>query len=160
MKVKELIEHLSHFDPEFELCINDTFGSYASVYEVCAAEWDSEEGHKKAVDLICGAYNSNDYLITTKLNKNMNKKYNCGNILFDDSTKTPFIYDGNITADGLGVVIGFTMKKGKLVLCRTSGKGNFQKDPSAVTRNATLEERIWFMNQIAIAKDIPFYSCI
>ena len=90
----------------------------------------------------------------------MNKKYNCGNILFDDSTKTPFIYDGNITADGFGVALGFTMKNDELVLCRTSGKGNFQKDPSSVTRHATLKERIWFMNQIAISKNIPFYSCI
>lgn len=96
-----------------------------------------------------------------KLNKeDMKSEYNCGDILFNESNNKPFIHDGEITGDGLGVVIGFAYHKDKLVLCRTSGKGNYQVNPSVVRRTATEAEKQWLMNQIAIAKDIPFYSCI
>lgn len=90
----------------------------------------------------------------------MKSEYNCGDILFNESNNKPFIHDGEITGDGLGVVIGFAHHKDKLVLCRTSGKGNYQVNPSVVRRTATEAEKQWLMNQIAIAKDIPFYSCI
>lgn len=88
----------------------------------------------------------------------MKSKYLAGEILFDESTATPFIHDGWQTADGLGVVIGFVYNKDKRILCRTSGRGNFQT--TSPVRYATDTEKRWLMNQIAIAKEIPFYSCI
>lgn len=78
-----------------------------------------------------------------------------GEFLFDESTARPFITDGTINADGYGVLIGYTAE-GRL--CRSSGQGNFQKDIDP--RYATREEKEWLINQIRIAKDIPFYSCI
>lgn len=90
----------------------------------------------------------------------MKSEYNCGDILFNESNGKPFIHDGEITSDGLGVVIGFAQHRDKLVLCRTSGKGNYQVNPSVVSRKAKKAEKQWLMNQIAIAKDIPFYSCL
>ncbi len=88
----------------------------------------------------------------------MKSDYSPGEILFEEDTQQPFIHDGWVTADGLGIVIGFAEHKGEWVLCRTSGMGNFQT--SSKVRLATEEEKEWLMNQIAIAKSIPFYSCI
>ena len=88
----------------------------------------------------------------------MKSKYLTGEILFAESTATPFIHDGWETADGLGVALGFVLTKKGRILCRTSGKGNFQT--TSPVRYATEQEREWLLNQIAIAKDIPFYSCI
>ena len=88
----------------------------------------------------------------------MKSEYLVGEILFNERHQTPFIHDGKVTGDGLGVVIGFTNSRGKTVLCRTSGSGNYQT--SAKVRRATEEEKAWLMHQIAIAKDIPFYSCL
>ena len=86
----------------------------------------------------------------------MKSEYSAGDFLFNETIGTPFIHDGDKTADGLGVVIGFTYSKGEKVLCRTSGKGNFQT--SANVRRATEEEIEWLLNRIANAKDIPFYG--
>jgi hypothetical protein len=80
--------------------------------------------------------------------------------LFNESNNKPFIHDGEITGDGLGVVIGFAHHRDELVLYRTSGKGNYQVNPSVVHRKTTEAEKQWLINQIAIAKNIPFYSCI
>lgn len=88
----------------------------------------------------------------------MKSKFLCGDILFDEATQTPFLHDGEVTADGLGAVIGFTEHKGRLVLCRTSGKGNFQK--GAKVRYATDAEKERLMQEIALVPDIPFYSCL
>lgn len=99
----------------------------------------------------------------------MKSDYSPGEILFEEDTQKPFIHDGWVTADGFGIAIGFAehrrrvgrcrrLSVGECVLCRTSGKGNF--NTSSKVRLATSEEREWLMNQIAIAKDIPFYSCI
>ena len=81
-------------------------------------------------------------------------EFNPGDFLFQETSKTVFIHDGNKNSDGYGAVIGFSGGK----LCRSSGKNNFQK--SGKVRLATEDEKINFIRKVYVAKEIPFYSCV
>lgn len=71
-------------------------------------------------------------------------KYNIGECLVATGGRK-FIHDGYVNSDGLEVVIG---EDGIGQICKSSGSGNWQVDPSNISHIASDEEKEAFYKKL------------
>ena len=80
-------------------------------------------------------------------------KYKAGTFLYKKDSnlkesKRVFLHSGYVTADGYGVIFGFTEDG---ILCKSSGHGNYQYGGDV--RIATLEEIDAFTKEVILYQD-------